>query len=476
MSGAGSDMCLGCQWNASMKAYIGEKQMSSRTIDMTTGNPTRHILNFAVPLILTNMGQQLYMIADGAIVGRGVGVKALAAVGTTDWCYWLILWTVGGLTQGFSTFVSRAFGEKNYREMNRAIATVTVLCALIGGALTACGLAAAKPLLRLLHTPNDILAGASTYLMIMISGTLIVMAYNISASILRALGDGKTPLTAMVIAALLNIGLDCLFVFVFKWGIVGAALASVMAQMVSFLYCAAAILKIETICLDRQAWQLEYKRLRDMLLFGLPIALQYVVITVGGMILQSSVNLQGSIFVAGYTATNKLYGLLECFALSLGFASSTFIAQNYGAGLFARVKQGVADSVKIVSVMAVVVSGGALVARGQILRVFLDINEVGGPTAFAIAVRYLTIMSLCFIILHILHVFRNTLEAMGIAIWSMLSGFAEFAARVLMSKVVIHWVGSDALFIAEPAAWLGAMLCVLLPYLYYRKKLLRDPL
>jgi len=448
--------------------------MSKRTIDMTLGSPARHILSFAFPLVLTNVGQQLYMIVDGAIVGRGVGVKALAAVGATDWCYWLILWTVGGLTQGFSTFVSRSFGEKNYREMNRTIAASAVLCFLIGGVLTILGLAAAKLLLRALHTPDDILPGASVYLMTMISGTLIVMAYNMSASILRALGDGKTPLTAMIIAALLNIGLDCLFVFVFQWGIVGAAAASVSSQLVSFLYCFAAIAKIDCICLDRQAWQLKGSRLKRMLLFGLPIALQFVVITLGGMILQSSINLQGSIFIAGYTATNKLFGLLECFAMSLGLAGSTFIAQNYGAGLFARVKQGVVVSVKIVSVMAVVITGIALLMRWQILRVFLDVNEAGGWDALEIAVRYLTIMSLCIIMLHILHVFRNTLQAMGIAIWSLISGFAEFAARVLMAKVVTNWIGSDALFISEPAAWLGAMLCVFLPYFYYRKRLLSN--
>jgi len=446
--------------------------MSRRTTDMTSGSPAKHILGLAFPLILTNMGQQLYMIADGAIVGRGVGVKALAAVGATDWCYWLVLWTVGGLAQGFSTFVSRAFGEKNYRGMNRAIAMSAVLCVLIGGLLTVLGLIAARPVLKLLHTPEDILSGACGYLITMLSGTLIVMGYNMAAAILRALGDGKTPLNAMAIAAVLNIALDCLFVFGFKWGIIGAALASVAAQTVSFLYCVAAIAKIDCICLDRQVWKLERGRLKNMLLFGLPIALQYVVITLGGMIVQSSINLQGSIFIAGYTATNKLYGLLQCFAMSLGLASCTFIAQNYGAGLYDRVRKGVADSVKIVTLMAVIITGVTLVTRWQILRVFLDVKEAGGWDALAVAVRYLTIMSLCFIILHILHVFRNVLQAMQISVWSMLSGFAEFIPRVLMAKVVINWIGSDALFIAEPASWFGAMLCVLLPYGYYRKKLL----
>ena len=446
--------------------------MSKRTIDMTVGSPAKHILRFAIPLILTNVGQQLYMIADAAIVGRGVGVKAFAAVGATDWSYWMILWTVGGLTQGFSTFVARAFGEKNHREMNRFIATSVVLCVLIGGSLTVLGLSAARPLLRLLHTPADILPGATAYLMTMVGGTLAVMGYNMAAAILRALGDGRTPLNAMIIAALLNIALDCLFVFVLDWGIVGAAAASVLAQLVSFLYCSASILKIDMVKLDREAWKPDPDKIKSMLLFGLPIALQYVVITLGGMILQSSVNLQGSIFIAGYTATNKLYSFLQCFAMSFGVAACTFIAQNYGAGRFDRVRRGVVDSVKIVTITAVIMTTISLVTRWQILRVFLDVEEAGGTEALAVAVRYLTIMSLFFVIQHILHVFRNVLQALGVAVWFMASGVAEFVARLFLSKVAIHYMGTDALFIAEPASWLGAMLCVFLPYFYYKKKLL----
>ena len=434
--------------------------MRKKTIDMTSGSPARHILNFTVPLILTNMGQQLYMIVDGAIVGRGIGVKALAAVGATDWCYWLILWTVGELAQGFSTFVSRAFGERNYSEMNKTIATVTELCFLIGLFFTVAGIAAAKPLLNILNTPADILPGASAYLMTMISGTLIVMGYNQSSAILRGLGDGKSPLVAMIIAALLNIGLDCLFVFVSHWGIIGAALASLLAQLVSFLHCLFAIAGIEYVSLSKGDWHFDFCKIKRMLLFGIPISFQYVVITMGGMILQSSINLQGSVFIAGYTATNKLYGFLQCFAMSVGQASCTFVSQNYGAGLTQRVRHGVADSVKIVMAMAVMIMAATLITRSQLLRVFLDTSNPNGIQALDVSVRYLTIMILSFPILHILHVFRNVLQALGIAIWSLMSGLAELAARILMSKFLIGYIGADALFLSEPASWLGAMLCV----------------
>jgi len=446
--------------------------MRKNTIDMTSGIPARHILNFTVPLILTNMGQQLYMIVDGAIVGRGVGVNALAAVGATDWCYWLILWTVGGLAQGFSTFVSRAFGEKNFRLMNSTIATAVELCVLIGSLLTIFGITAANSVLTMLNTPSDILADSSAYLRTMIAGTLIVMGYNLTAAILRGLGDGKTPLNAMVISAVLNIGLDCLFVFVFGWGIIGAALASLIAQLISFLFCLRGFFRLDCICLNREVWRFDGRRFRSMLAFGIPIAFQYVVITFGGMVLQSSINLQGSVFIAGYTATNKLYSFLQCFAMSVGQSSCTFVSQNFGAGLHGRVRHGVADSVRIVLVMAAGIIAVTLLTRWHLLRVFLDIRQEGGMEALAVSVRYLTIMVLCFPVLHILHIFRNVLQAMGIAIWSLASGFAELGARVLMAKAVIQWIGSDALFLSEPASWFGAMLCVLLPYFHYRKKLL----
>ena len=444
----------------------------SRTTDMTVGSPTKHILSFALPLILTNMGQQLYMIADAAIVGRGVGVKALASVGATDWIYWLILWTVIGLTQGFSAFVARCFGEQDYRQMNRTIATSAFLCGLISLVLTAAGLLAAKPLLLLLNTPADILPGALMYLVVMTAGTMIVAAYNMSASILRAFGDGKSPLIAMVIAAIMNIGLDCLFVFVFHWGIGGAALASVLAQAVSFFYCLYCLRKIDCICLDKEAWRIDLPLIKKLILFGIPVALRFIVISLGGIILQSSINAQGSTFIAGYTATNKVYGLLECSAIALGLASSTFLAQNYGAGQHARVKQGVRTAAIIVCVMAVIVALLTFLFREGLMGLFLDVTEAGGPEAFDIAVHYLTILASCLVILYLIHIFQNALQAMGISVWSMCSGFMEFFARIIMSKIVIHWIGTDALFISEPVAWLGALLLVMIPYFYHSKQLL----
>ncbi len=441
---------------------------------MTVGKPSRLILKLAFPLIITNIGQQFYMIVDAAIVGRGVGVKALAAVGAADWTYWLILWAVVGLAQGFATFVSRDFGRKDYEALNKTIAMSTVLTVAVSVILTIAGLLMTKPILNFLDTPTDIIHDSTIYLLTMISGTVIVSMYNLEASILRAFGDGKSPLLAMGIAALLNVGLDLLFVLVFHWGVFGAAFASVLAQLVSFLYCIAQIKCIDCVHVSRKDYKFNFSMIKEMMLFGLPISMQYAIIAISGIIIQSTINLQGSIFVAGYTAVNKMYGLLECTAISLGFSFTTYFAQNYGAGRKERVLKGVRDGFWLAVFFAVIVMVIMLLFGQNILQLFLNVSEEGGREALAIAWRYLFNMSLCLILLYVIYVYRNVLQAMGTSIWSMASGMLEFVARVAMGKFVILWLGVETLFYVEPVAWVGAFLPVLIPYYVLRKRYLFD--
>ena len=433
----------------------------------------RLILSTALTLMVGNMFQQMYTIVDASVVGRGIGLKALAALGSADWFNWLFFSIVIGFAQGFSIPVAQAFGAKDYDELRRNVGNATSLGLLTAAAITAIALLVATPVLNTMGTPDEVRPMAAAYLRVLFSGIPIVMGYNLLSGILRALGDSRSPLLAMVLSSLINILLDCLFVFVFHLGIIGAAMASLLAQLVSFLYCLYAVSRIEFVTITKQDWQFDFHKIKSMLLFGIPICFQYVVVTMGGMILQSSINTQGSIFIAGYTATNKLYGFLQCFATSIGQATCTFVSQNYGAGLGQRVRQGVVDSVKIIMIMAFAIIAATLLVKSQLLGVFLDVSKPEGIQAVEISVRYLTIMVLAFPILHILYIFRNVLQAFGIAIWSLMSGFAELAARILMSKFLINLIGVDALFLSEPASWFGAMLCVFLPYFYYRKKLLR---
>ena len=278
----------------------------SRVMNMTEGKPAKLMLSFALPVVLTNLGQQLYQIVDAAIVGRGVGVDALAAVGGTDWTYWMILWAVGAMTQGFATFVSRYFGMNDPVKINKSITTSVYLSLMISAVFMLLGIIGARPILVLLRTPaeRNILSQAVTYLTTMTCGIIIVAFYNLAAAILRAFGDSKTPLIAMMIAAGMNILLDLLFVLVFHWGVFGAAFASVLSQCVAFLFCTVKILKIEYVKLDKAAWAWDRALTGEIAKFGIPLAIQYVIVNLGGVIVQSTINDQGGSFVAGYTAVN----------------------------------------------------------------------------------------------------------------------------------------------------------------------------
>lgn len=443
--------------------------------DMTVGSPVRHLIAFTLPLLLTNLGQQLYMIVDAAIVGRGVGVGALAAVGATDWSYWLVLWIVLGLTQGFSTFIARYFGKGDYGEMNRTIAASATLCAVTGLLLSIVSVFLARPLLRLLDTPTDILTDATVYFRTMAAGILVVAAYNMAAAVLRALGDGLSPLVAMGVAALLNVGLDILFVIALGMGVFGAALASVLSQLVAFLFCLLRIRRIACVRPAKRDFLPSWRRASELLAFGMPLSLQYVVIAVGGMILQSTVNGEGSIFVAGFTATNKLYGLLESTAISLGAAAATFLSQNYGARKLARVREGVLWSFLLSVGGALLVGALILPLRTALLTLFLDTSQEGGAAALAIGNRYLTVMLLSLVALYLIHLFRNALQSIGNSFFSMLSGLAEFLVRVGMAKGVILLTGVEILYYVEPLAWLAALIPVIPPYLYYRRHRLALP-
>lgn len=443
----------------------------SRVTNMTVGDPKKLILTFALPMIVTNIGQQLYNIVDTAIVGRGVGVSALASVGCTTWVYGIILWSILALTYGFSTFISRYFGMGDKELLNRSLAMSVILSAIISVVLTVVGLIATRPLLELLKTPDDIIEGAVVYLYVMIGGTVAVMGYNMTSSILRAFGDGKSPLIAMIIAALLNIGLDLLFVMVIPWGIFGAAIASVISQLVSFVYCVICIKKIEFVELKRAYWRWDGTLAWELLKFSLPLGIQNAILSVGGLVLQSAVNLEGSIFIAGYTATNRLYGMFECTAIALGHSITTFISQNFGHGDMNRVKRGFKSAFVIALIISVIVMALMMVSGRFLLQLFIDPAEEGADQSLDIAFKYLFVMLCSLAILYLLYVYRSTLQALGNSTWSMLSGFAECVARVAFAMLLYPRWGETTIYYVESAAWLAALIVVIPPCYYYLARL-----
>ena len=428
----------------------------SRVKSMTAGSPAKLMLSFAAPLIAANLGQQLYMIVDAMIVGKGIGVEALASVGAADWSYWLALWVVQALTQGFAIPISQYFGEGNTAKIHQAVAMSVWLCLAVGAILTVVCLLMARPLLLLLKTPANIFDGALEYLLTMFGGILIVTAYNMASSILRSFGDGRTPLIAIAVAAVTNVALDLLFVLVFRWGIIGAAAATVAAQLLAFCYCFLVLRKMELMKMEKKDWRMKKAIVSIQCRLGIPLALQHVLIAVGGMILQSAINKHGFLFIAGFTATNKIYGLLESSAVSLGYAVTTYMAQNYGAGLSGRIRKGLKSAAILGAALSVFVSVFMLLSGKQILGLFIDNTSPDAPEVLEIAYRYLSIMSVLLCPLYQLYVFRNTLQSLGNAVAPFLSGIIEFIARVSAGCFFTQIFGASAIFFAEPSAWIGA--------------------
>ena len=439
----------------------------TKHINMTQGKPLRLLFAFALPLMFGNVFQQLYTVVDTAIVGRGVGMDALAALGTVDWLNWLLLGVAQGLTQGFSVRIAQKFGQGDMKGLRQTAGQSALLSAVIALVCTFAIQLVLPYVLVLLRVPEDLRAMASLYTRVLMAGLPAVVFYNYCAGVLRAIGDSRTPLIAMVVAALTNILLDCVAVFWLGWGIVGAAAATVFAQLLSGVICACHIRKIPGLRFGKPQLVPAAKDCLDLMRIGTPIAAKNVIIALGGMVIQSIVNGFDMSFIAGFTATNKLYGLLEIAALSYGYAVTTYVGQNYGAGQTARIRSGVRSAV-VLSVLTSFVIGGLMLLLGRSITMLFISSEdpVLAAAAGETAYRYLCVMSFSLPALYLLYVFLSALQGMGRTVATMVSGIIEFILRVSLAFLV-GWSGyQNGIFGAEGSAWFGA--AVFLAGSYFR--------
>ena len=430
--------------------------MSASVRDMTAGKPYRHILSFALPLMLGNIFQQAYTMTDAAIVGRFAGVEALAAIGATDWLSWLIFGVISGAAQGFSILVAQRFGAQDAPGLRRAVANSVELAAIIAALFTAISLITARWTLRLLDTPENVFEMAALYLTIIYGGMAVTMTYNLSAAILRALGNSRAPLVAMSCAAVTNIGLDLFFVVALHWGVGGAAAATLIAQGVACGICLNALRRVSLLRLERPDWAFSRPIARKLLRLSAPIAVQNAIIAAGGMVVQRVVNGFGFIFVAGFTATNKLYGLLEVAATSFGFSMATFSGQNLGARCLDRIRVGTRAAL-VISLITSCAVGALMFACGRgILGLFVSAEAKNAGAVLDVAVKYLRFMAAPLFVLYFLYVYRSALQGMGDTVIPMISGFVEMVMRVGVALLLPRFIGPDGIYYAEPAAWLGA--------------------
>ena len=435
-----------------------------RIQNMTQGVPAKLIFSFAIPLMLGNVFQQFYTVVDTAIVGQALGVHALAAIGAADWLNWLVLGMVQGFAQGFSIYMAQRFGADDHEGLNRSIGATVSLAAVISVVLLVISQVTMKPVLMMMNTPQEVLGGALIYLRIMFAGIPIIMAYNVLASILRALGDSKTPLYAMVAASVLNIVLDLLFVMVFHWGIAGAVVATVLAQLFAAVYCLRAVMKIRIIKLKKEYLLPERFMARRLLGLGMPVALQNMIIAVGGMVVQTVVNRYGVLFVAGFTATNKLYGILEIAATSFGYAVTTYVGQNLGAWLLERIKKGMWSATWLALLVSAVITVFAFVCGRPMVSMFISGTPEEVAFSTEVAVYYLRVMAAFLSVLYMLHIYRSALMGLGDTVTPMASGVMEFIMRIAVALILPVLMGQDGIYYAEIAAWAGAAVVLVITY------------
>lgn len=441
-----------------------------QTKKMTVGSPIKLIFSFALPLMVGNVFQQLYTVVDTIVVGQALGVNALAALGAVDWLNWMMLGIIQGLTQGFGVILAQRFGAEDESGLKHATVNAMYLSIGFGILLTAIGLIIARPVLMLLRTPETIIGMSMEYLIVAFLGIPAVFAYNYLAAVLRALGNSKAPLHAMIVACTVNVCLDILFVMVFRWGVRGAAIATVIAQVSASVFCFWKLTKIPVIRLNKNVMSFDINLCKRHLVMGLPMAFQNAIIAIGGMIVQFVVNGFGVIFLAGYTATNKLYGTLEIAATSYGFAVSTYAGQNMGAGLIERIRKGTKSAIIIGVGTAVVIMILMLTCGKWILGCFISGDAQTVESTMQVAFLYLQIMSVCLPILYVLHVLRSCIQGMGNTVLPMLSGIGEFVMRTGAVLILPPYLGEVSVFYSEVLAWIGADVVLIISYFYCMRK------
>ena len=309
--------------------------------DMTVGNPTKMILDFTVPLFIGNVFQQLYNMADTIIVGKFVGANALAAVGSTGTIMFLIIGFLQGMTAGFTVPTAQKFGAGDMKSVRKTVGSAAILSFIVSAIMTVISMCGMKWLLHFMNTPDNIFDDAYRYIMVICAGIFAQVLYNLLASILRALGNSKTPLYFLILAAVLNIVLDLVFIIVFHMGAAGAAYATVISQGISGVLCLVYIIRrVPLLKLTKDDWKLDATLVKIQFGIGFPMAFQYSITAVGAMMMQSALNILGSVAIAGFTAASKIEQLVTQVYVALGTTMATYCAQNMGAGKILRIRQG----------------------------------------------------------------------------------------------------------------------------------------
>lgn len=440
--------------------------------NMTAGNPMKIILVFSIPIFIGCIFQQLYNAVDTAVVGHVLGDDSLAAVGATSEIYNFIIGFASGLTNGFAIIIGQFFGTGEQRSIKKAVTMTYILTVVISLALTILSLVFLHPLLKLLQTPAEIFEEAARYIFIILLFSAVTIFYNMLAAMLRAVGNSKIPLLALICSSIINIFLDILFVKVLALGIAGAAYATVIAQAVSALICLSYISRhYQILQFRKQDFTFDLNLLKNLISTGLSMGFMIGFVTLSSLALQSSINALGPKTIAAHTAARRIRHIFVQPLDSLGIATATFVSQNYGAQKHTRVLTGIRKSL-LLSFMWSGISCLIIWTSSRFMVTALS----GTTDAFIIktAVQYLKINISCFFVLSVLLVLRNGLQGMGHKAVPVAASIMELLIKLATVFFIAPRLGYLGISLAEPVIWLVGAVMVFADLFFTKQNLIKE--
>ena len=442
-------------------------------LDMTKGSPVRLIIRFIIPIIIGNIFQQFYSMADTIIVGHFIGVKALGAVGATGSITFLILGFTQGLTTGFTVLTAQRFGEGDREGMKKSICSAYMLAVILTIVMTFVSVTQMDKLLHLMNTPEDIYDMTKSYIIIICGGLACSVLYNLLASIMRAVGNSVIPLVFLVIAAILNVGLDILFIVAFDMGVEGAAYATVISQGVSGVSCLIYMIAcVPSLRVEKRHWKLDWNCVKKQLLVGVPMALQYSITAIGTILVQSALNLLGSTVVAAYSVACKVEQLVTQPYGAMGTTMATYGAQNRGVNDLERIRKGAKIATIMTTVYSVVIYGVLLLILPYMVKLFVSEGEVAA--VYDYVKTYAVLCGAFFIPLGIIFVYRNLLQGCGFGFLPMVGGIIELVSRGGVAFIAAYMRSYVGICMGNVAAWVTAGSFFVVLYFILMKQMERE--
>ena len=437
----------------------------AKTNDMTTGSVPKMIFSFFIPMLMTNLLQQIYNFSDTAIVGKGLGDNALAAVGNMSSLTFLIIGFSMGMANGFAVIIAQNYGAKDIKALKSSFAASIKLALVISAFLTFISLFFLRRVMVLMQTSDVIIEDSLRYGYIIFGGLTATIAYNMSACILRALGDSRTPFTAIIVSSVINIILDCVCIFGLHTGVEGAAAATIFATFFSAGVCFRRISKIEELSLKGHNVRPDRHMYLLLLKNGLPMALMNSITAVGCIVVQYFVNGLGVAYTSAYSACSRYLNMFMLPGVTAGYTMSAFAGQNFGARKYDRIREGMKVCVLIALTAYVILGSVMILLPRQLASVMLN-----GEETISLAAMFLPVCGVMIFAVDLLFVFRNCVQGMGFPMVPMISGILEMVLRISVIVLLIGGLGFRATALAEVSAWTGALLMNMTAYFVYIRK------